>query len=117
MVFILTMINKDLVWVWWITIDGFSLNIVELELLVIVYSWNDWTTSNHMFVKRGVLLESFESVCFVHHVVINVRVEIGVVLETLMPSQPWVIEMVVHLGSSHDFFHGTEIGWQNHVSI
>ena len=117
MVLIKPVINSNVIWVWWISENTLSLNIVELEYFITVLSWQYWCNTHHIFLQWLELLESLKIVSLCHSIIIHIVEETWIVLKTLVPSQEWVVKMLIH-DSSIPKHVGTNCSiWNNHVEV
>jgi len=117
MVLIKTVIDGNVIWVWWIGENGLSLNIVELEYFITVLSWQYWGHTNNIFLEWLEFLESLKVVGLVHSVIIHIIEETGIVLKTLMPSQEWIIKVVIHDCSFPNHLSRNRGIWNDHVEV
>jgi hypothetical protein len=90
-----TVIDGDMVWIWRVSIHGFTLNIIVLELFIVIFSWNNSCSTNDLLVVWGELLQSLEGISLLHGVIVDITQEAWIVNETLMPSQEWVIKSLI----------------------
>ena len=86
------MIDKNVIWVWWIGVKRFSLNIIEFKDFITVLSDCDWGDSDNILLFSLTLLKSLEIISLMHWDVIHITQERRVLLETFVPSQEWVIK-------------------------
>ena len=76
-------------------VNRFSLDVVELKLLVCVFTRNNWRDTHNMLLIRLIFLETLILVSLVHGVIVHVTQERRVVLEALMPSQEGVVNDLI----------------------
>ena len=101
-VLIQSVVNENRIWVWWARHRRLTLNIAPLEILVTILSRDRWTTTNNMLVECLEFLESLKFISLIHGDVIFVVQMARIFLETLMPSDPWVIKEVVLLNTHEE---------------
>ena len=92
------MVHGNCILVRWICIHSFTLFVVELKFLIIVFVRNHRAHTIDILFVGCVLLQSLKGVMLMHIYVINIDHVGRVILEALMPSQEWIIN--VTLGDS-----------------
>ena len=71
-VLVKAMVNGDHVWIGWVSVDTFSLDIVKLKDFITILPRDDRGDSNNVLGCRLSCLDSLEVVGFVHGVVVHI---------------------------------------------
>lgn len=117
MLLIKSVVNGDVVWIWWIRKHRLSLDVVELENFITVLSLQDWGASNNILFVWLESLLSFEIISFSHGIVVHIIEETWVVSEALVPSQEGVVELGRHHSSIPKLIGGNRRIHQVHVVV
>ena len=103
-VFFSSTVNTDLLCIWRVSINRFTLNIIELEFFICVFRWNNCRGTNHLTLVRLEFLHSFEFFSLSRNEIIHITMKSWIITKTLMPSQEWVIESEASFEPINDLF-------------
>jgi hypothetical protein len=98
--FIKSMIDSWGIRVWWVSVNWFTLNIIEWEFSIVIFNWEDWRSSYSSSLFRFVLFHSLECVSFHERNIVHIIMEFRILSDRLMETNEWVIKNMVTLGSS-----------------
>ena len=91
-VFIQPVVHCNLVGIWRICKDTFSLNIIEVELLIIVFHGHDSSFSSYLIPFWLEFLQSLPIIIINHIFIIDIIQEMWVLFYRFMESSKWIIK-------------------------
>ncbi|MFS8160632.1 MAG: hypothetical protein ACMG6E_10615, partial [Candidatus Roizmanbacteria bacterium] len=95
------MVNEGVVGVRGVRVDALSLDIIEHELLVVVFGRDEGGFSDSGSLYRVKLLESLPVVELAETDIIDIVMEVGIVLNALMEPCEWVVHVHLFIHSVH----------------
>ena len=113
MVLVQSMVNSDGLWIGWVRIDGFSLDVKPFKFLIIFLPWDHWSRAHNMLFEGLMLFVPLKLIVQVKGVVVNICQVGTVVLEGLMPSEVGCVEVRLHLHSCNQLEHVQIVVWQH----
>lgn len=99
MIFIQTMVHKNCILVRWICIQSFTLFVIEIKFLIVIFVRKDRSDTIDILFVWCILLQSLEVVMLMQDVIINIDQMGRVIGKAFMPSQECIINLNIRQSS------------------